>query len=343
MIENRTAGNRRKKRRYNLLTSDGPFPSNHNILQFYSGGGRGELLKCLLRHVQNCDEPVLVTGEHGSGKTLLSLVLADRLKKKFTVCRYDFPTLTRDSLVSFLVREIKPEFSASKHSLSVNGLNAEDEEPAEVLSDIAALETTVARSTNITQPYLVLIDTPAELDSDLLNVIEQLKAITLNGFALFNIVIFQLNVNDSEESQPDITADGTHRIDQQLVSPWPYKSYNLRRLSLAEIHDYLQHHMMLFDYSQRDMFSREMSYFIADKSEGVYGTINEIARSAFLLAGINNSSQVSLAHLVAVSTPQRKRKKRSGGFRRMPSGLRFSMLVAGIVVLGAALVVISAN
>lgn len=374
MIENHTAGYKRKKRRYNLLTSDGPFPSNQNILQFYSGAGRGELLECLVRHVQNCDEPVLITGEPGSGKTLLSLVLADRLKKKFSVCRYDFPTLNSDALISFLIREIKPDYA------TVNGRPAKYEQE----SNLAALAFVVDQSAEIVQPFLVIIDTPAKFDSDVLRTIEELKTLKLNGHALFNVVIFrtdhgnqnlsgaqsdwrsglpemrqQMRPESGLESQLELQSElqAESRTEAKLTTapnlnlgpepdqaqPWPYKTHNLGRLSLPEIHDYLQHHMMLFDYSQRNMFSREMSYFIADRSEGVYGLINELARSAFLLAGINNSSQVSLSHLVAVSSPRRSRSRRIGKLRRMPNGVRFAIIVAGIVVLGAAAIVLSAN
>jgi len=89
-------------------------------------------------------------------------------------------------------------------------------------------------------------------------------------------------------------------------SETPYQSGNhfwLRRLSLAEINEYLRHHMMLFDFNRRDLFSREMAYFIADRSEGVFKSINSLARNAFTIANLEEADRVSMSHLLMAGLP----------------------------------------
>jgi len=349
MIENHTAGYKRKKRRQSLLTSDGPFPVDHNILQFYSGGARGEVLAQLIQHLQNRDDPAVIFGESGSGKTFLSLVLADRLNHKFNVVRYDASRVSRDAILSFVGGHLTGRDLASCSildstfdSISKDDTDVSRFEPSDILDDrtldISNPENSIPSVSELVDmvstkgakplPVLLIFDTAAELDTESVELIEQLNQQKVGGIPLFSIVIFQTISPDayvaraSELSKP---GEQTNQI----------ASRYLKRLSLAEIHEYLEHHMMLFDYSQRHMFSREMSYFIADRSEGIFGKINDIARSAFLLAGINNSNKVSLSHLVAISATQHTHKSRSKGLRiRKGTVNKIAMLAIGVVVFG---------
>ena len=61
--------------------------------------------------------------------------------------------------------------------------------------------------------------------------------------------------------------------------------------------------MMLFDYNRRETFSRDMVYFIADRSGGNPGEINALARNAFMLANLENATSLSMGHLLAAGLP----------------------------------------
>jgi len=360
MIENRTAGHKRKKRRQSLLSSDGPFPVDHNILQFFAGGGRGELLSSLVQHLQNRDDPAVVFGEAGSGKTFLSRVLADRLQHKFDVVRYDLPTVSADDILKHLWRHLtrgrKNSLQASFLDGTLDSIECEDAdtfrldsidifndrtldlsaEPANTPS-VAELVELISKNGAKVQPVLLILDTSAEFDSGSVELLEQLNQTKKSGIPLFSAVIFQSISPDAYVAQ---AAEWSKTVEpsSQVTSRY------LKRLNLAEIHEYLEHHMMLFDYSQRHAFSREMSYFIADRSEGIFGRINDIARSAFMLAGINSSSKVSLSHLVAISSSQHSRhQSRSKSRDRKVTVSKIAMLATGTLVLGAIALLMAVN
>jgi len=90
--------------------------------------------------------------------------------------------------------------------------------------------------------------------------------------------------------------------------------YWLRRLTLSEISDYLRHHMMLFDFNQRDVFTREMAYFIADRSDGVFRSINTLARNGFMVAGLEDAEHVSMSHLLTAGLPVEDNGVEAHGF-----------------------------
>lgn len=349
MIENRTAGQQRKKRRHNLLSSDGPFPVDHNIFQFFAGGGRGEMLSYLTQRVQNCDDPTMVFGEAGSGKTFLSLVLADQLQHKFRVIRYDLPSVTRESLLRYIARDFKigkPSAAGSLSDIPFDSIDADDLDPEgndtpsrskfdELLTSsqstptVAELIKLAKSKGKATQPVLLIIDSNADINTQAIALLEQLNKTKYAGMPLFSVVIFKTTTPIAyvrQESELSRT--------EQIVNGSSSTRY-LRRLSLSEIHEYLEHHMMLYDYSQRHMFDREMSYFIADRSEGVIGRINDIARSAFLLAGINNGNKVSLSHLVAISSSQKTHSTRSRRLKLIKSSAsKIALIGTAIAVFG---------
>jgi len=109
----------------------------------------------------------------------------------------------------------------------------------------------------------------------------------------------------------------------------------LRRLTLSEINEYLQHHMMLFDFNRRDLFSHEMSYFIADRSHGVFRSINKIARNAFTIADFESADQLSMSHLLMAGLPPREdHQLRTGFIARHRAGI-FTMIGFCVVACAA--------
>jgi len=90
-------------------TAQGPFSRAQNIYLFFGGGDRGQIVDALSRSVTSRDSQLLtVHGEPGSGKTLMSLVLADRLKHRRNVIRYDHESISPAALLRHLLIEISP-------------------------------------------------------------------------------------------------------------------------------------------------------------------------------------------------------------------------------------------
>ena len=79
--------------------------------------------------------------------------------------------------------------------------------------------------------------------------------------------------------------------------------------------------MLLFDYSQQHLFTREMACFITEKSGGLIGSVNEIAREAWLLASIHNDGPIAMKHLVAVT----------GAARRVPPAVSWTKKIRMVI------------
>jgi len=68
----------------------------------------------------------------------------------------------------------------------------------------------------------------------------------------------------------------------------PGYEFWLRRLTLPEIAEFLYHQMLCFDFNRRTLFTREMAYFLAERSEGVFARINDLARQAMSFADLES-------------------------------------------------------
>ena len=338
----------------------GPFQAHGNPHLFFGGGDRGEILDALVASVRRGVPVAHVHGERGSGRTLLSIALADRLVRRHRVLRHD-GALTPATLLRTLLLELAPQHAdlvpmdSEGRALDVDALDVARR------SLVAALE---ERSIDA-RPLVLLVDGDAACEADTLELAESIAA-TRAGRATASF-------GDLPEPGPaDAPAPGRppgpvppsrprperrrrrpavqiclfHRIDadasRALVAgrgiDRPENHFWLRRLTLAEVGEYLHHHMLLFDYNRRHLFTREMTYFVADRSEGVFRAIDTIARNAFTIAGLQDAERPTLSHLLLAGLPPRDRPE--------PSRTSFASFLSrhrGAVVAGFGLSVVASG
>jgi len=284
---------------------------------FYGGADRSLILNAVTQRLRKFQEPVIVSGEPGSGKTMMSLVLAHRLQQNFKVIQFDHKRCDFDRLLRQLLIELTPDLThvgtgdTIVSNKSVNPYEHDQDEHMLVNRLMSRLQVAEPQET----PVLLIVDA-REIEPDALNLIRQLTAVVNAHGHPVSAVIFL----------PDtaVAPVGRRGMDSSGVEV----SSSLNRLNLAETTDYLNHHMLLFDFNKRDLFTREMAYFIADRSTGNCCAINNLARNAFLQAHVEGAEQVTMGHVLVAGMPER-REKRAGFFSRHKRAV--SMALAFIV------------
>jgi len=311
------------EKRHYYSSSQGPFHNANNMLMFFGGGGRAEIADTVIRSLRMGDSIITVCGERGSGKTMMSLVMADRLKHRYNNIRYDLQRLSAGMMLRHLLIEICP---AQADVITAD--QAEQGTPANAIAAaMQCLTLALLSESPANKPYMLMVDTPTEIDIATLQLLSDLTAIKFNGEPAMQIVFFR-RTETRQQSVKSGDADHTQSFGHMEDHYW------LRRLTLAEISDYLRHHMLLFDFNQRDVFTREMAYFIADRSEGVFRSINTLARNAFMVAGLEDAERISMSHLLAAGLPAREPEPDAHGFfwrhRSAFVGLLGFAVVAGL-------------
>lgn len=424
MIEPRTSKTELQKRRFPLST-EGPFHTANNLHLFYGGGDRGAISEGIVQRLRKSPEPVVISGEPGSGKTMLSLVLADRLKRNYNVIRYEHAQVDSASLLRHLLIEISPQAavalsrnlqeslepsvqrpgfsksktirgrlkrestfakemsrdvvfdgvalgtsesdtqeqlepdSAKRTPLDVQGLAARAQTHVQAKSLDSAVDkttdkhllesmftsirSTLEQGTPNNKPVLLILDARESPDQQCLNLLYRLAQTTNRFGNVFSVALFLTcdppaspYANRKQHGASNAIDVVTSSADRAQDANDPRPDFMLRRLSLAEVSEYLQHHMLLFDFNKRDLFSRDMAYFIADRTDGNFKAINVLARNAFMLAGLECAQQMSMSHLLVAGLPQRPEKKQRWYKKgRKAQRLGVGMIGTGCVAIGA--------
>ena len=318
-------------RRHYYSSSQGPFYNANNIFMFYGGGDRGNTVENIVRSLRTNEEIIHVHGERGSGKTMLSLVLSDKLKHRYNTIRYDVPDISGSLLLRHLLIELCPQKAdLITAEQAQEGVNCESMDMAlacitEQLSQVNAKSHALASG----KPYVLMIDSQADLDVHVLRILGELSSVRVAGHAIMHCVVFH--------RVPDDAARSANAPDSANMTS---NHYWLRRLTLTEISEYLQHHMMLFDFNRRDLFTREMAYFIADRSDGVFRSINTLARNALTIANLEDADKLTLSHLLMAGLPPRKERSTESGFLARHKGQVIALMGSCVVASAAAAVFI---
>jgi len=191
------------------------------------------------------------------------------MKHRRNIIRYDHEKISTANLLRHLLIEISPS-------------------DADAVTSDSQLDNTSERSTDLAlqrlwhalqspmpndKPFLLIIDSKGTMEGPTRVLLKQLAALRYQGRSNIQIVVFE------QESE--------HKPVSQLERPG--FEFWLRRLTLPEIGEYLYHQMLCFDFNRRELFRRDMAYFIAERSEGVMSRINELARHAMMFADLDGS------------------------------------------------------
>lgn len=292
------------EKRHYYSSSQEPFHNANNILMFFGGGGRAEIVETIIRSLRMGDSVITISGEPGSGKTMLSLVLADRLKHRHNIIRYDLPQMSSALMLRHLLIEICPRKVELISAEQASG-GASD---VLIKQGIDCLITALSGASPGDKPYLLTVDSQADLDPQTLQLLNELVQSQDKQNPRIQVVLFR-RTDQSDQLQ---------RMSKSLIgfnaNCVREDHYALRRLTFNEISEYLRHHMMLFDFNQRDVFTRDMAYFIADRSDGIFRSINTLSRNAFMVAALEDAEQVTMSHLLSAGLPPTKPEPAPHGF-----------------------------
>jgi general secretion pathway protein A len=189
----------------------------------------------------------LLTGEVGTGKTLSSRVLIEKLSVKFHTAYILNPFLTPDGMVKIIAEE----FGVSTENKNTDAL-------------ISNLHSFLIRSVKQGKCALVFIDEAQHLSDSSLEMLRVLSNLETNNVKLLQFILIGQNELIKKLSQKHL------RQVAQRVSV----KYELGPLSLAETHDYLFHRIKHAGGFGKIEFNRTSIYHIYKLTRGYPRSIN---------------------------------------------------------------------
>ena len=250
--------------------SEAPFRITPHTDFFFDGAKRGATLEALLYAVTNDEGIVRVTGEVGTGKTMLCRVLMERLPANVTTIYIASPSLDPDQLLRAIVSDIGLP-SGANHS--ARGLTL-------------LLQEYLIRLYAAGKRVVVLIDEAHAMPQESLEEVRLLSNLESNRHKLLQLVLF------GQSELDDVLALHAMRPLRERIT----QSFRLEPLHLPDIAAYIDFRMKQAGQRGRSPFEPPAVKLLAKHSEGLTRRVNILADKALLAAFADGSDAVKLKH-----------------------------------------------
>ncbi|HAC35386.1 MAG TPA: ATPase [Gammaproteobacteria bacterium] len=247
-----------------------PFQITPDADFFYPGGDRESILKGLIYSARHSDGIVKVTGEIGSGKSLLCRMLAQQLPTNCTALFLANPNLHGDALVNTLLGDLGIATDTANTSPPIQRLQAQ------LLTE------------NQRGKQVILLVEEAQATPE--NTLEELRLLTNLETAqnkLLKMVLFA-------QPELDITLQQHHlRQFRDRIT----QNFQLRSMRVDETAEYLQHRLEIAGYRGQPLFPPPLSGCLHTVSAGRLRPLNILADKMLLAAYVDGARVLTEAHL----------------------------------------------
>ncbi len=256
-----------------------PFSLTPDTEYFYRYSGHQEALNVLLVSLRNGEGFIRVTGEVGTGKTLLCRQLLKLLQDDCATAYLPNPLLTPLEL-----------YQAIAHDLEIT---ATDDTSVQQLHQAIFAE--LVRLKAQQKPVIVLIDEAQAMPHRSLEAIRLLSNLETEKEKLLHIIFFAQPEFDQRLEQVNL-----RQLRQRITF-----SYRLTTLRQSEVSSYLKHRLQVAGFQGTDLFSVAAVGLLHHSSLGVPRVINLLAHKALLAGygkGLKKIDRKTIAEAVKDST-----------------------------------------
>lgn len=288
-----------------------PFKITPDTDFFYEGGERGAVLGAVMYAIQQGEGIVKITGEVGSGKTMLCRVLQQRLAASVDMVYLANPSVAPNEILHAIAFELQLPLPR-------------DATRVEVLHTLQSY--LVSRHAKGRQ-VVVFVEESQGMPLETLEEIRLLSNLETGQHKLLQILLFGQPELDENLRKPHI-----RQLRERITH-----SFKLAPLSRDEIAEYLAFRLRAAGYRGPALFSKPVVDYIARASEGLTRRVNIVADKALLAAFTENTHTVTLQHVktaVADSEFSQGTDGRFFAWRDWVPRLTVAALVAGVALVG---------
>ncbi|RLJ63743.1 ExeA family protein [Sulfurisoma sediminicola] len=253
--------------------SEVPFRITPHTDFFFAGANRGATLEALMYAITHDEGIVKVSGEVGSGKTMLCRVLMERLPAHVSIVYLANPSLARDDILYAIADEL--ELEIPEHTRLATMLRILQDHLIELYAE--------------DRQVVVLIDEAHAMPAETLEEIRLLSNLESNRHKLMQLVLF---------GQPELN-EVLSRPDMRQLKERITHNFALEPLVREDIAEYLDFRMRAAGYKGPSIFAPAAIREIARASLGLTRRVNILADKALLAAYSQNTHQITARHVKA--------------------------------------------
>jgi type II secretory pathway predicted ATPase ExeA len=239
---------------------------------FFPGANRAEILEALQYAITESEGIIKVTGEVGSGKTMLCRMLLERLPAQVEAVYLANPSLTREEMLYAIADGLHLNLEGQRVNIILQTLQNH-------------LELKLTQGKRV----VILVDEAHAMPLDTMEELRLLYNLQVGNHKLLHIVLFgQPELND-KLSQPNM-----RQLKDRIVH-----HFAILPLSQNIIESYLLFRMRTAGYRGPNPFSRAAADLIGKASQGLMRRVNILADKSLLAAFVENTHSIELRHVQA--------------------------------------------
>ena len=239
---------------------------------FFSGANRKEILDALIYSISEVEGIIKVSGEVGSGKTMLCRMLLEQLPKHIEPIYLANPSLSREEMLYAIADAM--------------GLDVEHERIGVMMQNIQnKLEIKAREGKRI----VVLVDEAHAMPLETLEELRLLYNLQVGSFKLLQLVLFGQPELNTKLEQPNM-----RQLKDRIVH-----NFNMQPLSRDILENYLMFRMRKAGYHGPNIFSPASVKLIADASVGLMRRANVLADKSLLAAFVEDTHNIEVRHVQA--------------------------------------------
>jgi len=281
--------------------SEPPFRITPHTDFFFDGADRGATLEALIYAILHDEGIVKVSGEVGSGKTMLCRVLMERLPAHVETIYLATPSLGRDEILHAIADDLDLKLNGERTTVALRELQEQ-----------------LIRLYAAGRRVVVLVDEAHVMPEETLEQVRLLSNLESNRHKLLQMVLF---------GQPELDATLAKPSLRQLRDRITH-SFRMRPLALPEVKNYVSFRMRAAGYRGPELFQPRALAIIARASAGLTRRINILCDKALLAAFTESTHAITDRHVRAAVADSE--------FAAVARPVRPALLVAATLAAGIA-------
>lgn len=289
---------------------EAPFKITPNTGFFYPGAERGATLDALVYAIEQGEGIIKVTGEVGSGKTLLCRMLAEKLRTAHDLVYLANPHISPQEVLTAIAYDLKLPLAA----------------------DASITELTHGITHSLLQSHangrrtILLVEEAQGMPLETLEEIRLLTNLETAHEKLLQIVLFGQPELDENLRQATI-----RQLNERIT-----QHFSLRPLTPEEARQYLDHRLRSAGYRGPELFPSALVRELNRHAHGLSRRLNILADKTLLAAYAENTHTLTLNHVrAAVADSPFTDKRRQHRTLALSGGLLLALLLTAALGMSA--------
>ena len=285
--------------------SEPPFRITPITVFFFSGANRGEILDALIYSLSEAEGIIKVSGEVGSGKTMLCRMLLEKLPEHIETIYLANPSLSREEMLYAIADALGLRIDGERVGVIMHNIQNKLEEKAREGKRV-----------------VVLVDEAHAMPLDTLEELRLLYNLQVGNSKLLQIILFGQPELNAKLDQPNM-----RQLKDRIVH-----HFHMQPLSRNVLESYLMFRMRAAGYHGPGIFSPDAVKLIASASNGLMRRVNILADKSLLAAFVEDTHDIKARHVqAAMRDSELKPARTRPGKKLLAGGAVAALLLAGLV------------